>query len=67
MEIKTSISYAVLKWFTCPTSPVLHARPAESCVLTLAKQRNQKFEALGRGGGGGGGRGGGVAWGGGHM
>ena len=51
MEIKTRISYAVLKWFTCPPSPVLHARPAESCVLMLAKERNQKFEAVGWGGG----------------
>ena len=50
IEIKTRISYAVLNWFTCPTSPVLHAQPAESCVLVLAKEQNKKFEALGGGG-----------------
>ena len=58
IEIKSRISYAALNWFTCPTSPVLHARPAESCVLMLAKERKKKkkIEALGVGGwvGGGG-------------
>ena len=57
IEIKSRISYAALNWFTCPTSPVLHARPAESCVLMLAKERKKKKKSrlwgwVGGGGGG---------------